>query len=164
MPGDKSDIQIRAAGPDDARAIAAALLESFAEYRDLYTDEGFAATTPASEQVLSRMGEGPVWVAACDDLIVGTVSVVPRGESLYVRGMAVLPSARGRRVGEALLRTVEEFARAQGHTRLFLSTTPFLSRAIKLYERAGFRRVDEGPQDLCGTSLFTMEKEAGPSR
>lgn len=160
MQGEKSDVRIREAVPGDARAIASVLLEAFAEYRDSYTDEGFAATTPASERVLSRMGEGPVWVAACDDVIVGTVSVVPRGESLYIRGMAVLPSARGRRVGEALLRTVEEFARARGHGRLFLSTTPFLSRAIKLYERAGFRRVDEGPRDLCGTPLFTMEKES----
>jgi ribosomal protein S18 acetylase RimI-like enzyme len=164
MTEKKSGIQIRAAEPDDAPSIAAVLRESFVEYRDSYTDEGFAATTPASEHVLSRMSEGPVWVAACDAVIVGTASVVPRGESLYIRGMAVLPSARGRRVGEALLRQVEEFARAQGHKRLFLSTTPFLSRAIKLYERAGFRRTDEGPHDLCGTPLFTMEKESETSR
>ncbi|HYG78967.1 MAG TPA: GNAT family N-acetyltransferase [Pyrinomonadaceae bacterium] len=153
-----SAVRVRPATPADAPSIAAVLHESFVEYKASYTDEAFAATTPAAEQVRRRMDEGPVWVATLDGVTVGTVSVVLRGESLYVRGMAVLPSARGRRVGEALLRRAEEFASARGCGRLFLSTTPFLSMAIKLYERAGFRRTDEGPHELCGTPLFTMEK------
>ncbi|HEX7315949.1 MAG TPA: GNAT family N-acetyltransferase [Pyrinomonadaceae bacterium] len=158
MKAVKSDVQVRIATPSDAEAIASVLRESFAEHRASYTDEAFAATTPAAEQILSRMNEGPVWVAVLDEVIVGTVSVVARVEGLYVRGMAVLPAARGRRVGEALLREVEEFAASRGHRRLYLSTTPFLSRAIRLYEHAGFRRSDEGPHDLHGTTLFTMEK------
>jgi hypothetical protein len=39
-----------------------------------------------------------------------------------------------------------------------VSTTPFLLRAITLYERCGFRRTGDGPEDLSGTPLFTMEK------
>jgi ribosomal protein S18 acetylase RimI-like enzyme len=31
---------------------------------------------------------------------------------------------------------------------MFLSTTPFLTRAIKLYERAGFRRIGERVRHL----------------
>jgi putative acetyltransferase len=163
MTEKKSDIQIRTAAPADAPSIAALLHESFVEYRASYTERAFAATAPAAEQIQSRMTEGPHWVAVRDGAVVGTVSVVPRGESLYIRGMAVLPSARGHRVGEALLRQVEDFASAHGHRRLYLSTTPFLSRAIRLYEHAGFRRTDEGPHELCGTPLFTMEKETGTS-
>jgi putative acetyltransferase len=163
MTDAKLDILIRVAAPADATGIAAVLREAFVEYEASYTAEALAATTLAGEQIRSRMEEGPVWVAVLDGVLVGTVSVVPRGESLYVRGMAVLPLARGRRLGEALLRQVEEFAAAHGHTRLYLSTTPFLSRAIQLYERAGFRRSHEGPHELCGTPLFTMEKVVQPS-
>ena len=158
MTDEKPDIQIRLAAPDEAEGIALVLREAFVEYRASYTAEAFAATTPSGEHLRSRMDEGPVWIAVRDEVIVGTVSVVPRGESLYVRGMAVLPTARGQRVGEALLRQVEEFASAHGSRRLYLSTTPFLARAIQLYERAGFKRSDEGPNELCGTPLFTMEK------
>src|SRR5260370_227302 len=46
---------------------------------------------------------------------------------------------------------------------MYLSTTPFLDRAIRLYERFGFQRSDEGPLDLFGTPLFTMTKRLNES-
>jgi GNAT superfamily N-acetyltransferase len=143
---------------DDASSIASVLYQSFIEYKSSYTPEGFAATTPTDEQIQSRMMEGPVWVALCDDAIAGTASAVPKGASLYIRGMAVLPTARGHGIGELLLEQIESFAVARNYKRLFLSTTPFLSRAIVRYERFGFRRNGEGPDDLFGTPLLTMEK------
>ena len=152
------NITIRFAATGDARAIASLLHESFLDYEPLYTLEGFAATAITSEQIVARMGEGPVWVAMRAEEIVGTASVVAKGESLYIRGMAVLPLARGQRIGELLLTHIEEFARTEGFSRLFLSTTPFLNRAIRLYERFGFRRTSEGPHELFGTPLFTMER------
>ena len=133
--------------------------ESFVEYRSSYTDEGFAATTPTSEQLLKRMKEGPIWVALNDDVLVGTVSIVPRKDELYIRGMAVLPQARGLRLGELLLKTVEDYAVENNYKRLVLSSTPFLTRALRLYERWGFQRTAEPPHDLFGTPLITMRKE-----
>lgn len=152
-------VQIRAATSADAPQVASLLLESFIEYKDLYTPEGFAATTPTVDGVLARMEEGPVWVALSGGSVAGTVAAVKRGEDFYVRGMAVLPAARGRRIGELLLREVEGYARAQAYRRLVLSTTPFLHRAICLYERFGFLRCEEGARDLFGTPLFTMAKD-----
>jgi GNAT superfamily N-acetyltransferase len=61
-------------------------------------------------------------------------------------------------VGARLLAAAEAHAREAGCRRLFLSTTPFLTAAIALYERAGFARTDEPPHELLGTPLFTMEK------
>jgi GNAT superfamily N-acetyltransferase len=142
--------------------IASVLNEAFAEYRSLYTDEGFAATTPNSDQIERRMLEGPVWIALRDDDAAGTVSVVLRGEELYIRGMAVLPSSRGLHLGELLLKHAEDFALGHNCKRLILSTTPFLLRAIRLYERAGFERTTDGPHDLFGTPLFTMVKNLSP--
>jgi GNAT superfamily N-acetyltransferase len=154
-----SSEQIRMAVPEDAARIAAALRRSFAEYESLYTPAAFAATVPTPEQILRRMGEGPVWVAVENGTVVGTVAAVPRVGGLYVRGMAVDPAARGRGTGRALLERVEEFALANGFGRLLLSTTPFLLSAIRLYEKHGFRRDDAGPHDLLGTLLFTMVKD-----
>jgi N-acetylglutamate synthase-like GNAT family acetyltransferase len=104
------------------------------------------------------MGEGPAWVAVYREQIVGTGSVVPKPEGIYIRGMAVIPSARGLGIGRRLLDEIQRFVVAQGCARLFLSTTRFLTTAIRLYEAFGFRRMNDGPHDLFGTPLFTMEK------
>jgi ribosomal protein S18 acetylase RimI-like enzyme len=159
----EASVRIRRADPQDASDIARVLRQSFLEYQDQYTPDGFAATTPDEQQVRSRMAEGPTWVAMLSNAavrnVVGTASVLGKDDAvLYVRGMAVLPSARGRGVGELLLREVEAFALRNGCARLLLSTTPFLTGAIRLYERFGFQRTPDGPNDLFGTPLFSMAK------
>jgi ribosomal protein S18 acetylase RimI-like enzyme len=158
MEQGRSTVLIRLAVWEDASSIASVLHESFIEYKPLYTEEGFAATTPKTAQIRNRIEEGPVWVVSDNDAIVGTVSVVQKEDSLYIRGMAIVPAARGRRIGELLLRQVEDFAVERSFKRLLLSTTPFLERAIQLYEDYGFKRSSGGPDNLFGTPLFTMEK------
>ena len=158
-------VLVRRADPRDASDIARVLRQSFLEYQDQYTPEGFAATTPGEQQVRIRMAEGSTWVALLSNAIVGTASVVAKDDAvLYVRGMAVLPAARGRGVGELLLREIEVFALGNGCTRLLLSTTPFLTGAIRLYERFGFQRTHDGPNDLFGTPLFSMAKALNGER
>lgn len=152
-------IKIRVAMPDEASQIATVLFDSFAEYEALYTPEGFAATTPTAEHIKSRFNEGTTWVAFDDEMMVGTVSVIPKGSSLYIRSMAVLPKARGKKIGELLLSEIESFAIEHNCETLILSTTPFLHRAIRLYESFGFERNNEGPLDLFQTPLFTMMKK-----
>ncbi len=152
------DIAIRIAALSDAPTIAAILHQAFVEFEPIYTPGGFAATTPTAEQIEARWDEGPVWIALLDGAIIGTVAAVPKGDSLYVRSMAVLPEARGHHTGERLLDQIENYAREHGLVRLYLSTTPFLARAIRLYENYGFQRKNSGPQDLFGTPLFSMEK------
>jgi len=156
--GSPPEIEIRRAGQTEAQVISTTLFEAFVEYEGLYTPEGFAATALTTERVLTRMKEGPVWLASREAKVVGTVAAAIKRRSAYMRGMAVLPEARGVRVGVRLLDQVEEWAAGEGCSRIFLSTTPFLSAAIRLYERLGFRRTEGGEHDLFGTPLFTMEK------
>jgi predicted N-acetyltransferase YhbS len=149
-------IEIRLATPDDAAAISDVLRVAFVDYVADYTVAAMDATVLDAPRIIGRMREGPVWVAVHRGAIVGTGAALPREGGVYIRGMGVLPSARGRRIGQRLLRIIERYARGQ---RLFLSTTPYLHGAIALYERFGFRRSEAGPHDLFGTPLFTMEKE-----
>ena len=132
------------------------LAEAFEAFRPLYTPEAYAATTIAADVVRDRLRDGVAWVAIEGDDVVGTVAAVRRGDALYVRSMAVLPSHRGRGISLGLLREVERFAVAGGYAELTLSTTPFLHAAIALYERFGFERT--GPQEFFGTPLFGMRK------
>jgi ribosomal protein S18 acetylase RimI-like enzyme len=159
MKPSEASVRIRRAQPEDANEVARVLRESFLEYQDRYTPEGYTATTPGKPQVRSRMEEGPTWVALLGDVIIGTASAVQEDAGLvYVRGMAVLPAARGQGVGKLLLRKIEDFAVRNESTGLLLNTTPFLESAIRLYERFGFVRTPDGPHDLFGTPLFSMAK------
>src|SRR2546428_2610144 len=153
-----ASVPIRRATDKDADAVARVLKEAFAELERLYTRAGYDATAPDAAQVRERLAEGPTWLAEDGGAIVGTVSAVARDGGVYVRSMAVTPAARGRRVGLHLMRQVELFAVSRSAARLYLSTTPFLFSAIRLYESLGFRRTGEPPDDLFGTPLVTMAK------
>jgi GNAT superfamily N-acetyltransferase len=146
--------------PGDAEEIAGVILAAFRDLEPLYTPAGFFATTPPAAEIARRLGEGPTWLASEGQTILGTVSAVSRGEELYIRSMAVLPAARGRGVATQLLTVVHAFAVSQGIRRLALTTTPFLTDAIRLYERSGFQRIT-GELDLHGTPLFAMIKDLG---
>ena len=59
--------------------------------------------------------------------------------------IAVVPSQRGKGIGEQLLLALMERARQAGYSALSLSVEPG-NPARKLYERHGFRVVEEGPE------------------
>jgi putative acetyltransferase len=152
------DVLIRIATRKQSSVISSVLRQAFEEYEPLYTPAAFAATTPTASQIEERWSEGPVWVAIRCQEIVGTVAAVPKPSGLYVRSMAVLPAAKGQGIARRLLSEIENFATQHHYQRLFLSTTPFLHDAIRLYEHYGFAQTREGPFGLHGTPLLTMEK------
>lgn len=156
----KPNVQIRIAKPDDADEIAEIIYEAFAPFENLYTPEAFAATTIGAEKILERLAEkGAIWAVLKDGKIVGTVSVAPDGERLYIRSMAVLPSDQGSGIGRTLLKTIDDYAIENGFEKLFLYTVPFLHGAIRLYEKNGFVRSDLETEGFFGTPWFAMEKK-----
>ena len=148
--------ELRHARVQDAQAIHALLVTSFASFRPQYTSACFDATVLDVERVRRRMEEGPVWVVG-DDGLIGTVGAKRDRDRLYVRGMAVHPDARGQGWGRRLLQVCEDHARAEGLHAMWLSTTTFLHASQALYRRFGFEPCD-GPADLCGTPLVSFEK------
>ena len=89
----RQTVEVRLAGTEDATAVSEVLFEAFSMYRDGYTPEAFAQVTPDPAEVTRRFEEGPVWVATLGGVVVGTVSVNPEPEWLYIRSMAVRPTA-----------------------------------------------------------------------
>ena len=57
--------------------------------------------------------------------------------------IAVVPNARGKGVGSALLGALLDRARVEGYDRISLSVDRNNAGAIELYERHGFERVGE---------------------
>jgi len=68
---------LRSADASDASAISATLREAFAEFEALYTPAAFRATTPTTDQIRTRMAEGPVWVAERDGKVTAILVTAP---------------------------------------------------------------------------------------
>lgn len=157
-----SFVEIRFARPEESEIISRILAEAFAEFKADYTPEALIAVTPPPDEIVKRFDEGPQWVAEKDGQAVGTVSVVPEPEHLYIRSMAVLPTAQGAGIGHKLLDAVEKYGIENGFDKLFLYTTYFSLDAIKLYERHGFQHSgDTTAEEWFGTPGLSMDKKIG---
>lgn len=70
--------------------------------------------------------------------VLGTGALALRAGYGEVKSMFTAPGARGRGVAAALLRRIEDEARAQGLPALKLETGAVLEAAMRLYARHGF--------------------------
>jgi putative acetyltransferase len=132
-------LEARLATADDAPAIARAFAR--------VAEEGWIATEPPVDVVerAARFrerieGPGPDawWVLAEGEAIVGGASVGQTVPGVLALGMFVLPEARGRGGGRALLDATIDHARAVGAHKLDLEVWPDNAPAIGLYASAGF--------------------------
>jgi GNAT superfamily N-acetyltransferase len=86
------------------------------------------------------------WIAEFEGEKVGSIMLVKLSDDLArLRVMLVEPAARGRGIGQALVRECVAFARAAGYRKVTLWTHASLIAARRLYERAGFRLAHSGP-------------------
>ncbi|MEW6028345.1 MAG: GNAT family N-acetyltransferase [Chloroflexota bacterium] len=81
---------------------------------------------------------------ADDESILGAASVtvyrVPTGIRAIIEDVIVDQSARGRGIGEALVRAALEVARERGAAGVSLTSNPKREAANKLYLKMGFKR------------------------
>jgi GNAT superfamily N-acetyltransferase len=135
-------IVVRHAREGDASGILACLQAAFEPYRREYSEAGFHDTVLDADTLRARMAQMPVFVAARDGAIVGTIAAnVLEDREGHIRGMAVAPSCQREGVGRRLLRRALDDLTAGGCKRATLDTTEPLTRAARFYESAGFSRT-----------------------
>ena len=98
--------------------------------------------------------------------LLGKAVVFFRKNSAIARlySIAVADAARGRGIGEALMRAAERAGRARGCSRLRLEVRQDNAGAVRLYERLGYRRFGAYVgfyED--GADAWRYEKELGPA-
>jgi ribosomal protein S18 acetylase RimI-like enzyme len=132
---------IRRASAADASGILRCLRLAFEPYRQSYTAEAFADTVLGPETITDRLRIAKVFVAVSEGQeVVGTIGCQKiSAEEGHLRGMAVVPEWQGSAVAERLLLRAERELRDDGCLFISLDTTEPLKRAVRFYEKHGFR-------------------------
>lgn len=102
------------------------------------------------------------WIAELDGRPVGCALCLEAGATTaQLRMLLVLPEARGRGVGRALVSRCQDFARSAGYRNLLLHTIDVLREAGQLYRRLGFTEIDRAPYRGFGADLVGITYRAG---
>jgi GNAT superfamily N-acetyltransferase len=104
----------------------------------------------SAETIERELSEGVVWeVAMLDADAVGFLSIAP-GAPAKLNKLYLLPELHGRGLGAVMIERACAVARDFGADELFLQVNKRNDRALRAYDRAGFRRVKEAVFDIGG--------------
>lgn len=134
-----------------------ALQEATYAFEATYAES--AARPP--ESWARQLADLATFVAVDGEHDVGMVRGGPHGvlaDAAYLLSMWVAPEARGRRVGQALIEAIVQWAKATGYARVVLDVGTHNPHAIALYARSGFVVVDE-PRPLPAPREHLREQQ-----
>jgi putative acetyltransferase len=106
----------------------------------LYEVQPLESFLPELKMLTDR---GMIYTYANDSVPVGMFKLQPmkhrNSHIIYLGGVAIDPDHIGRGIGTAMIRSAVELARQQGFKRMELTVATSNDRAIRVYERVGFR-------------------------
>lgn len=98
---------------------------------------------------------GRMYIAIVNDEAVGCVALT-KNDSEYceIKRLYVRPKFRGQGISKALMEQVIFDAREIGYKYMRLDTFPFMSSAIKLYKKYGFKYIERYNDNPAKTAIF----------
>lgn len=150
---------IRPIEPRDDDAVAAIIREVMPSFGAC--GPGFALSDPEIGHMSSAYAapRSAYYVVEESNRVLGGGGIAPLAgadaDTCELRKMYLLPAARGRGLGEQMLRRCLDQAREFGYRRCYLETLTGMDAAMRLYERYGFRRL-QGP--LGDTGHFSCDR------
>lgn len=139
-------LDIREIQPEDDAALAAIIRQTLTEFGA--NQPGFAWSDPELDALSTAYtGDGAVYyVVISEQTLMGGAGIAPfpcqYAGLCELQKMYLLPAARGQGIGQVLMTRLLATAQTYGYRGCYLETFHTMERAIQLYQRAGFHRLN----------------------
>jgi GNAT superfamily N-acetyltransferase len=134
------------------------VIAAYRQYADLVAQDIFSPYLADLLDLERHASHGRLLMVEADGQIRGSGAFYPEASIQGLgwpsgwasgRALAVHPAARGHGVARALLATIERLAQDSGAPVFAFHTASFMTGAIALYERLGYRRAPEFDFDMA---------------
>ena len=149
---------VRSAGPADHAAIRQVVIGAYRQYEGLIARDIFSHYLADLLDLERHASHGRLLVVEAAERVHGFAAFYPDATVQGVgwppgwasgRALAVHPAARGLGVARMLLATCERLAQESGTPVFAFHTASFMTSAIALYGRLGYRRAPEFDFDMA---------------
>ncbi len=157
-------IIIRPIEPKDNAALAKVIRTALEEFgANKPGTVYFDASTDALYEVFRTPGSY-YYVATINDELVGGGGIfptenLPAGTCELVK-LYLNANARGKGLGKKLLEKSMQWAKENGYTQVYLESMPELAKAVSIYEKVGFTRINQplGNSGHCGCDIWMTKQ------
>lgn len=117
--------------------------KTFAEFAERYNSEG-----------------DRFFIAELHGQIIGCVAILEHSKSeAQLRWFLVLPEYRGIGLGKMLYERAVAYCEAQNYLNVWLLTTSDQEKAVSMYNKTGFCKVEESPVEMWGRKMIEEKYE-----
>lgn len=122
--------------------------------------EGYVCQTFADFFANYSANKDRFWFAELNGEIIGAIAIVGHSaDQAQLRWFILQPEYRGMGLGQKMLQEALQYAREKGFRKLFLETTADQEKAIRMYRKAGFRKVSAHENQAWGKDLIEQTFE-----
>ena len=148
-------IQIRLATRKDVAAVADCVCQAFIHYiLRIGKQPG-----PMLDDYLAYIEQGVVYVANCDDEVLGVLVLLETDEGFCLETIAVRPDSQGLGMGSQLMSFAEQKAKQAGYTSIYLSTHQLMIESQAVYAHLGYVEFDR--RIVKGYDRIFVRKQLG---
>jgi putative acetyltransferase len=140
-------VTLRPIQPNDNVELARIIRESLVEFN--VPKVGTVYSDPDTDRLFELFNDAPnscYFVAEEDGVLLGGCGVYPTNglptDHAELVKLYLTAATRGRGIGKMLMEKCFESAMELGYTHLYLESFPQLSKAISIYEKTGFKRLN----------------------
>lgn len=147
-------IKIRKARNEEVPFIREQRVNAYQKYESDLPNEHWNALKQAISSEADKAEGVELLVAESEGELMGSIALFPSNSDAYegyideldypeIRMLAVAPNFQGKGIASALITECENLAKQKGYRYIGLHTGEFMTNAISLYEKKGYKRMPE---------------------